>query len=280
MVNYLYFFDIIIYTKNKTFAKKTTRVKDMIKEKRIKHIEEYIQEHSSVSMDELMSKFNVSKNTIRRDVQVLVENGSFKKVYGGVTVKHKNLESFQDRKVRNQPAKRIITKKCAAYVEDSDIIFVDSGTTTLELFDYLKEKSLTVVTNNMEFIARSFSYENLNVIVIGGILERKTNSFVNPQVTEVLNAYNINKAFMATTGISLTNGVTNASPIETDLKQTIVRRSQNVFLLADHDKFDKHGLMTYCELKDIDFLITNKEPDKKYEVYAKENQIELIVAGE
>jgi DeoR family myo-inositol catabolism operon transcriptional repressor len=129
----------------------------------------------------------------------------------------------------------------------------------------------------MEFIVRSLPYENLNVIAIGGILERKTNSLVNPQRMEVLNAYNINKAFMATTGISLSNGVTNASPIETDLKQTIVRRSQNVFLLADHDKFDKYGLMTYCELKDIDYLITNKTPDKEYQVFTKENQIELVV---
>lgn len=251
----------------------------MIKEKRMKRMEEYIQEHFSVSLDELMSKFNVSKNTIRRDVHALVESGAFKKVYGGVAVKLKNLEPFQDRRVRNQTEKGLITKTSATYVEDGDIIFVDSGTTTLEMFDYLKEKSLTIITNNMEFIVRSLPYENLNIIAIGGILERKTNSLVNPQRMEVLNAYNINKAFMATTGISLSNGVTNASPIETDLKQTIVRRSQNVFLLADHDKFDKYGLMTYCELKDIDYLITNKTPDKEYEVFAKENQIELVVVA-
>lgn len=251
----------------------------MIKEKRIKMIEEYIQDHNSVSLDELMSAFNVSKNTIRRDVQELVENGAFKKVYGGVAVKHKKLEHFQERRVRNLTEKGVITKTGADYIEDGDIIFVDSGTTTLEMFEYLKEKSLTIVTNNIEFIVRSLPFENLNLIAIGGILERKTNSLVNPQRVDILNAYNINKAFMATTGISLTNGVTNASPIETNLKRAIVTRSQNVFLLADHDKFDKYGLMTYCELKDIDFLITDKKPNQEYEIFAKENQIELVVAG-
>ena len=278
MVNFWLFFGRIKHRVKR--LQKITRVKDMIKEKRMKRMEEYIQEHSSVSLDELMSEFNVSKNTVRRDVQALVESGVFKKVYGGVVVKHKNLESFQDRRIRNLTEKKVITRTSAAYVEDGDIIFVDSGTTTVEMFDYLKEKSLTIVTNNMEFIVRSLPYANLNVIAIGGILERKTNSLVHPQRMEVLNAYNINKAFMATTGVSLSNGVTNASPIETDLKQTIVRRSQKVFLLADHDKFNKYGLMTYCELKEIDYLITNKKPDKDYETFAKEHQIELVIAGE
>jgi DeoR family transcriptional regulator, myo-inositol catabolism operon repressor len=250
----------------------------MIKEKRIKEIKEYVNEHQSASLDELVSVFNVSKNTIRRDVQELVERGEFKKVYGGVSVVHKKLESFQDRKVRNQEAKVLVAKKASSYVEDGDVIFIDSGTTTIEMFDFLKGKNLTIFTNSIDFIMRALPYENLNVIAIGGILDRKTNSFTNPQNMNLLKDYNIKKAFMASTGISLSNGVTNASPLESELKKAVVNRSADVYLIADHDKFDKYGLMTYCSLNDIDYLVTDKKPNDMYIEYAGKNGIELIIA--
>jgi DeoR family myo-inositol catabolism operon transcriptional repressor len=250
----------------------------MIKEKRIKKIQEYVLEHQSASLDELMEVFDVSKNTIRRDVQELVDRGELKKVYGGVSSIHKKLESFQERKVRNQDQKELIAKKAASFVEDGDFIFIDSGTTTIEMFEYLKEKHLTIFTNNIDFIVCAIPFENLDVISIGGMLERKTSSFVNPRNMDLLKDYNIKKAFMASTGISLSNGVTNASPLESELKKTIVSRSSEVYLLVDYDKFDKYGLMTYCGLDEIDYLVTDKVPNGTYQEYAKNHDIHLVLA--
>lgn len=254
----------------------------MIKDKRINKIEEYIKEHKSVSLDELMEVFKVSKNTIRRDVQELVERDEFKKVYGGVAVKDEDqtakLEPFQDRQVRNQKEKKIIAKAAAQFIKDGDIIFIDSGTTTIELIEYLKEKNVTVLTNNLDFILRALPFENLNIISTGGLLERKTNSFGSIKYIDLLNAYNIKKAFMASTGVSLTNGVTNASPLESELKTAVVNRSIESYLLIDHDKFDKYGLMTYCTLDNIDYLITNQMPNQTYEEYIESNGIKLVLA--
>jgi DeoR family transcriptional regulator, myo-inositol catabolism operon repressor len=250
----------------------------MIKEIRIKKINEYVIEHQSASLDELVTAFDVSKNTIRRDVQELVDRGDLKKVYGGVSAIHKKLESFQDRQIRNQEKKALISEKASSYVEDGDFIFIDSGTTTLSMFDFLKEKNLTIFTNSIDFIVRALPVENLTVISVGGMLDRKTNSFVNPRNMELFKDYNIKKAFMASTGISLVNGVTNASPLESELKKTIVNRSSEVYLLVDHDKFDKYGLMTYCGLDEIDFLITDRFPNDTYKDYAKNNSIQLVIA--
>lgn len=250
----------------------------MIKEKRIKKIQEYVIEHQSASLDELVAVFDVSKNTIRRDVQELVDRGELKKVYGGVSVVHKKLESFQDRLVRNQQQKVLISEVAASYVEDGDFIFIDSGTTTIEMFEYLKDKNLTIFTNSIDLIVRALPFENVNVISIGGMLDRKTNSFVNPRNMDLLKDYNIKKAFMASTGISLVNGVTNASPLESELKRTVVNRSAEVYLLVDHDKFDKYGLMTYCSLEEIDYLVTDKAPNDTYQEYAKKNGIQLVIA--
>ncbi|WP_026568553.1 DeoR/GlpR family DNA-binding transcription regulator [Bacillus sp. UNC41MFS5] len=250
----------------------------MIKEKRLKKIQEYVNEHQSASLDELVTVFDVSKNTIRRDVQELVDRGELKKVYGGVSVVQSKLESFQVRQVRNQERKELIAKKAASYVEDGDFIFIDSGTTTIEMLEYLKDKQLTVFTNNIDFIVDSLPYEKINVITIGGMLERKTKSFVNPRNMDLLKDYNIKKAFMASTGISLTNGVTNASPLESELKKIVVNRSAEVYLLVDHDKFDKYGLMTYCGFDEIDYIVTDALPNETYQEYAKKNGIHLVIA--
>ncbi|MCM3116980.1 DeoR/GlpR family DNA-binding transcription regulator [Neobacillus sp. MER 74] len=250
----------------------------MIKEKRLKKIQEYVNEHQSASLDELVTVFNVSKNTIRRDVQELVDRGELKKVYGGVSVVQSKLESFQVRQVRNQDRKELIAKKAASYVEDGDFIFIDSGTTTIEMLVYLKDKQVTVFTNNIDFIVDSLPYEKINVITIGGMLERKTKSFVNPRNMDLLKDYNIKKAFMASTGISLTNGVTNASPLESELKKIVVNRSAEVYLLVDHDKFDKYGLMTYCGFDEIDYIVTDALPNETYQEYAKKNGIQLVMA--
>ncbi|WP_099352552.1 DeoR/GlpR family DNA-binding transcription regulator [Fredinandcohnia onubensis] len=253
----------------------------MIKDKRINKIEEYIIKHKSVSLDELMEVFKVSKNTIRRDVQELVEKGDFKKVYGGVAInedKRAKLESFNDRQIRNQKEKENIGRTAADFVKNGDIIFIDSGTTTIEMIDYIKEKELTVITNSLDFIVRAIPFENLNVITAGGVLERRTNSFGFLKYLDILNAYNINKAFMASTGVSLSNGVTNASPLETELKTSIINRSSEVFLLVDHDKFDRYGLMTYCQLEKIDYLVTDRLPNETYQEYTKKNNIQIVVA--
>jgi DeoR family transcriptional regulator, myo-inositol catabolism operon repressor len=249
----------------------------MIKVKRIKKIHDYVIEHQSASLDELVTVFDVSKNTIRRDVQELVERGELKKVYGGVSAIHKKLESFKDRKIRNQEQKVLIAKRASSYVEDGDFIFIDSGTTTIEMFEFIKERDLTIFTNSIDFIVRAIPFENLNVISIGGMLDRKTNSFSNPRNMDLLKDFNIKKAFMASTGVSLSNGVTNASPLESELKRTIVNRSSEVYLLVDHDKFDKYGLMTYCSLDEIHYIVTDKNPNDAYQEHAKNNGVKFVI---
>ncbi|WP_026691960.1 DeoR/GlpR family DNA-binding transcription regulator [Peribacillus kribbensis] len=250
----------------------------MIKTQRIKQIQDYIFKHQTASLDELCNVFNVSKNTIRRDIQELVLLGEFKKVYGGVAVNAEALVSFSDRKTRNQQSKELIAKAGASYVEDGDVIFIDSGTTTVEMIEYIKTKNLTIITNNLDFMIKALPYENINVISTGGAFERKTNSFISLKPFNLLQSYNINKAFMASTGISLTNGVTNASPLESETKTIAVERSLQVFLLIDRDKFDKYGLMTYCGLDQINYVVTDDLPSEEYQEYFLENEIELIVA--
>ena len=249
----------------------------MFKSKRIQQINDYVYQNRAASLDELVETFNVSKNTIRRDVQWLVERGEIKKVYGGVAAHESTLIPFYDRQTRNQKEKKILAKLASTFVEDGDIIFLDSGTTTCEMFEHIHDKEVTVITNNLTFIIDSLPYDNLKIFSIGGELERKTNSFTSFKEFSFFENYNINKAFMASTGISISNGITNASPHESELKRMAVARSSTVHLLVDHYKFNKHGLITYCDFSDVDYIITDQLPEDELRDYVKANHIKIIV---
>lgn len=248
----------------------------MLKKERLSDIRDYIIENDSVTLDDLVDKYNVSKNTIRGDVQELVQGGRFQKVYGGVSINTSPPIPFHDRQVQNHLQKRHIGQLAAAYVEDGDNIFIDSGTTTLEMLDFLKHKNITVITNSIDFLIGALPYKGLSTITTGGSLNRKTKSLVSVDNKKQIKSFNINKAFLASTGVSLKNGVTNSFSIESEIKRSVVNRSEEVFLLVDLHKFGRCSLTTYCELNEIDYLVTDKLPPKEYVRYAEENHLKLI----
>lgn len=245
---------------------------------RISDIEDYITQYKTVSLDKLCEVFNVSKNTIRRDINELTEKGSIKKVYGGVSLIEKpTLVPFNERNTKNTSLKYTIGERCANFIEDGDIIFLDSGTTTLTIVDHLKDKqNLTIITNNLEVIIKTMSLPDLNVIALPGNLIRKTSSFVGVDTVSVLRKYNINKSFMASTGISIECGITNSHPLESEIKKVAMEKGIEIFLLVDSSKFDNSSLVTYSQLKDIDYLVTDKKPSKKYVDFCNNHDITLV----
>lgn len=248
-----------------------------MRSKRIDLVENYIINHKTVSLDKLCEVFDVSKNTIRRDLSVLVEKGTIKKVYGGVTInENQELVSFEERNFKNSNSKILIGKAAAEFIEDGDTIFLDSGTTTVNIIDFLKDKKdITIFTNNVTAICKAMHYSNLSIICLSGILNRKTQSFTGLHSTDILKSYNINKCFMTCTGISIKRGVTNSTKEEFKIKKTAITRSAECFLLADSSKFDHVSLMTYCEIDDLDYIVTDKEPNEKFVQYFEDKNIKL-----
>lgn len=247
--------------------------------KRIDLIEQYVFKQKSVSIDSLCENFDVSKNTIRRDIDFLVKKGSIQKVYGGVIAnEHRDVNElipFEDRHITNSTSKDMIARTAAMLVEDNDTIYIDTGTTSLNMIDYIKDKKCTIITNNIQVIFRALPYSNINVISLPGTLKRETLSLVGTDSVDFLRNYNINKAFMACTGISISNGLTNATTEEYQVKKAAVENTRIHYVLADHTKFNKVSLMTYCTLNQIQHVITDELPDAEYIDFFKENSITL-----
>lgn len=252
-----------------------------MKEERIHQIHELLIEKKRISLDELCENFGVSKNTIRRDINELEEQGIIRKVYGGIVLKEAeitSLEPFSAREIRNINEKKKIATVAAALVNDGEVIYVDSGTTTMHLLPYLAEKNfLTIVTASVYVLELATRYSNFNVIATGGNLQTPIKALVGPSVLDCIRNYNFSKIFLASTGISIEHGATNASPLECEIKRELVRKSCAKYLLVDNSKFDVASLMTYSDLTNIDNIITDKSPPEKYLDYFKERAINLIL---
>ena len=247
---------------------------------RLQDMERYVARQGTASMEELADRYGVSMNTIRRDVAELVRRGLAEKVYGGVSAHHteQNLTPYEIRKLSAESAKRAIAQKAAELVHDGDVIFLDSGTTTLHLVDQLSHlRSLTIVTNNLEAIFRALPYEQITLIALPGLVRRKTNSMTGFDAVESLKHYNIRLAFMAATGLSL-HGATNSSDKEYEIKKTAVQISEQVALLVNKEKFGVTGLTTFANLTDFDYIVSDGSPDAELESRLLDAGARLLVA--
>ena len=253
---------------------------------RIDQLEQYILEHKTASIDALCEEFEISKNTLRRDLEILVARGSVEKVYGGVIACENassvpNLVAFHERAGRNAQSKQRIAALAASYVRERDIIFIDSGTTTMNIVDHLSHlTTVTVITNSIQVINKAMNYPNINVIVLPGSLKRDTASLVGSSCVEYLEDYNIIRAFMACTGVSLEAGVCNASTEEYTIKKTALKKSQKHYLLADSSKFGRASLMTYGDIGQFDYILTERTPDDDFSSSCKELGCVIEIAPE
>lgn len=248
---------------------------------RLNKIEEILKESNNISIDRLCEIFEVSKNTIRRDIAELEKRSSIKKVYGGIMLKQNETpEPFAARQIKNQVQKKQIAKLASNLVADGDVIYIDSGTTTMHMIPYLADKkNLTIITASVYVINAAFSYEQLSIIATGGSLYRPSNAFVGSSVINCLKNYNISKIFLASTGFSIEDGATNASPLECEIKRYLTEKNSTKVLLVDSSKAGAVSLMTFCPLKDFDYFITDKEPSKEYVDHLQKNNVALIYAS-
>lgn len=250
-----------------------------MKVQRIHEIEVYVKRHGAASLNELCEAFDVSKNTIRRDTNYLIKKGLVEKVYGGVVLKEDNLVSFENRQIKNQEEKRLIGKEAAKLIEEDDLIYVDSGTTTKYLMEFVPpDLRFTVVTNNLDVINSAAQLDNIQLLVVGSKYKRKTRSFIEMQNQQILQNFNINKAFMATTGLTLQNGLTNSDMLETQIKKVICAKASHIYVMADTSKFGHSTLLTYAQLDEIDAIISGGSIGKEYRDYFKQQNIDLHTA--
>ena len=253
----------------------------MIAEIRRTKIIELVNEQGSVSIEELLEIFDVSRMTIWRDLKELEIKGQILRAHGGalkVEQNHKE-EVFHLRRKENLKEKRIIAKFAAKnYVKDSDIIFLDGGSTVLEMIPHLKQTDLTILSNGLNtlFLASKF-LPHLNVIGCGGILRQSSFTFVGPEAEEFFSRYKVDTAFISGTGVTLEDGIMDPHPLEMEVKKIMCKNAKKVVALIDSSKFKKRSLSTCVKIEEIDSLITDKNVSETIIDSIKSRNIDFTV---
>ena len=245
-----------------------------MKTKRLTEMEAYILRHGSATMEELRAAFDVSMNTVRRDVAELLKTGGVQKVYGGVRSTTQSL--VQAAYPKPGGTKRAICFEAAKLVKDGDIVFIDSGTTTVQIIEAIKDMRVTVITNNIQVMTKALEYENIRVIMLPGEVHRKTLSITGEDSAEYLSHMNTNIAFMAATGASFT-GVANSSPLEYSIKKAAVAHAERAVLLVAGSKFGTTSLLIYAGLDKFQTVITDSRIPSAYRQRLKDMHIDLRI---
>ncbi len=238
----------------------------MLTEERHSMIIKAVNERSSVTIAELAEMLDVSASTVKRDLIILANEGKIIKVRGGAMSRNESFTSVE-KNVEEKASicteeKMTIAKYAAELIENGDFVFLDAGTTTEKMIDYLNVKDVTFVTNG--FIhAKKLARKGYKVFITGGEIKASTEAIVGAECILTLKNYNFTKCFMGTNGISLTAGFTTPDVNEARVKSAAIESSREVYVLADHSKFDEVSSATFAGLGKA-VIITDRIPNRKY----------------
>ncbi len=247
---------------------------------RLNDMERYVLNNGTATLEELCHEFQVSMNTIRRDVADILKRGNLKKVYGGVSASAPVVPvaiPISERAAKNGSAKQAIGRLAASLVHDGMSIFLDSGSTTMRLLPYLAERSnVTVITHSLTALYEAAKYPSLHVLALGGLYNPTTSSFVGGSTIEEISRMTIDMVFLAATGVSLEHGLSNTTYFEVEIKRCVAMQNDCIVLMADHTKFDHDALLTYCRFEDLSAVVTDKPLSEAYMDVIRQNEILLL----
>ena len=251
----------------------------MLAEQRFAVILDTLSRNQAATVTELCKIVGVSESTIRRDLATLAHQGRLNKVHGGATAaegEFVRIERDMTTKAgMNVEEKDRIARYAAQQVSDDDFVYIDAGTTTLRMVEYLGSSQATFVTNGIG-IARRMVEKGLRSYVLGGLLKPGTEAIVGAAALREIGLYNFTKAFLGTNGVSLRQGYTTPDNEEAVIKAKAVEQSYLTYVLADHSKFGVITAVTFCPLERA-CIITNCAPDA---AYAQHTHIKVLDENE
>ncbi|MDO4617562.1 MAG: DeoR/GlpR family DNA-binding transcription regulator [Lachnospiraceae bacterium] len=237
----------------------------MLTEQRQHAILQLLNEKGSVTVAELKELLNISESTARRDITQLARMGKLEKVFGGA-ISHENNISTNEPTVRqkseiHKDEKRWIAAYAASLIRTSDFVYIDAGTTTEGMIDYLPDdNSVSYVTNGVAH-AQKLMAAGRKVILIGGELKSSTEAVVGTNAVLMLQKYHFSRGFFGSNGVSLEEGFTTPDPSEALVKQTAIQQCHHPYVLADSSKFDIVSSVTFCAI-DKAQILTERIPEK------------------
>ncbi len=252
----------------------------MLAAERIVRINDRLAKTGAVKVDALASEFGVSEMTIRRDLEKCLRSGKVQRCYGGAFLKSE-IEpeaAYEDKQSKNRQGKVCIADHAAALVEEGMAVFLDAGTTTLELAKKLGAKpNLTVVTNDLE-IALALRKSSADLIMLGGLIQKTTGCTFDDIAKNNLASLRVDLAFLGVMSIDSDFDTFTPTIEKAAFKRAVMNIAGHTYLLADSDKFYRRSLFKVNNLCDYTALVTDRAFDPAELEAMRDKEINVIVA--
>lgn len=222
----------------------------MLTPERHQIILDLLNEKGVVKLQELVDATSSSESTIRRDLSQLEDEKKVKRVHGGASLlKQKSVElSISEKSLQNYNEKEMIARHAASLIRNGDCVFLDAGTTALQMIPHITAKEIKVVTNGLTHL-EALLEQGIDTYLTGGFIKQKTRALIGKGALEGIKQYHFDKCFIGVNGIHTEYGFTTPDPEEAMIKKSAINLSQEVFILGDHTKFNEVTFTHIAELK-------------------------------
>ena len=250
---------------------------------RHRRILQLLENDGNVKVDNLSERFEVSQVTIRKDLAELEEQGLLQRTYGGAVYSHRSRfnVSFLEKLQIEAPRKDAIAQLALNYIHEGDTIVLDAGSTTLSLARALQGKlrSLYVITNSVP-AALELSRAGYEILLIGGQVRNHSLALIGPVAVKTLEGFHADRAFLGTSGITLSHGHSTPNLLDAEVKQAMMRSADETYVLTDSSKFGHACLASFARLSEVHFTLTDSGIPPEFREAFERRGIGLRLLGE
>lgn len=232
----------------------------------------------NVYVAELSEYYDVSFETIRRDLKELEKTGLAKRTYGGAVLvdKVKNNADYKYLSNIMVDVKQNIARAAMHYIHPMDCIYIDFSTTCGQLAGMLGEFPINVMTSSLDVMNILSEKENVSLICVGGEWDKDNRAFQGKTAVETISQFHLDKAFISCRAISMDYGISDKSSMESEMRKAIINSSNQVYLMVDHSKFNKMAFVKTDTFDRISTVITDTEPSEEWRQFFKEHNIDYF----
>lgn len=227
---------------------------------------EALKSKGQVRVIDLVNETGLSAVTIRKDLNVLEQEGLLFRVHGGAVnvTAVRNEHNYTARRSNKKAEKQAIARVVAGLVNDGESLLINVGTTSEYVVDALKgHKNLAVITNALPILEKLTFCENINVFFLGGFFDQSMQITIGDSVIEQLSRYSADKLIMGMDGIDPDYGLTSRNHTEDYVMHDMISRSKEKILIADSSKIGRSSLVRIADITTFDTLVTNSCPEKE-----------------
>ncbi len=240
-----------------------------------------VRAQSSVSVDQLADQLGVTLQTVRRDVQRLADAGLLTRFHGGVRVPSSTVENidYPQRESLNHDGKARIASTVAAQIPNDCSLILNIGTTIEAIARALmRHTGLRVITNNLNVAAILSSNPACEVIVVGGVVRPRDRGIVGEAAVDFIRQFKVDIGLIGISGIEADGSLRDFDYREVKVAQAIIAHSREVWLAADHSKFNRPAMVELANLSQIDQLFTDAAPPAPFPALLADAQVQCHIA--